>query len=189
MNPLLIKVCFVRVPVTELVGRPGATRALTRAVPPDVFGDDPWGPAVTSVNDPVQLRLHLDAVVEGILVRGELGFLVELFCARCLTPQVVTRDVQVAELFLDPTRRVTEDDEDPEPGYELVDERTAIDLTTLARDALLVDLPIRVLCREDCQGLCATCGTDLNVRDCGHRRQAAPDPRWAALAELKIDDD
>lgn len=179
----------MRVPVTELVGRPGATRELTRAVSPDVFGEDPWGPTVTAIGDPVQLQLHLDAVVEGILVRGALGFLVELSCARCLVPQTVARDVEVAELFLDPSRRTMEDEEGPEPGYELVDENTAIDLTTLVRDALLIDLPVRVLCRDDCQGLCETCGTDRNVHQCGHRREAVPDPRWTALAELKIDGD
>jgi ribosomal protein L32 len=117
------------------------------------------------------LDLHLDAVVEGILVRGTLGFRVALPCARCLEPQELAFEVDVAELFVDPTKRDERDEEDP--GYELVDDLTAIDLTTLVRDALLIDLPVRVLCREDCQGLCPVCGADRNQ----HRLRPPPRPR------------
>jgi uncharacterized protein len=177
-------VSSVRVPVADLVGHPGQTRALSRAVPADAFGADPWGPAEGGIEDPVELDLHLDAVVEGILVRGSLGFHVVLDCARCLTPQHLDRTVEVAELFQDPTKREDEDEDDP--GYELVDDLTAIDLSTMARDALLVDLPVRVLCDEACQGLCPECGADRNQVDCGHDPAAAPDPRWQKLADLDL---
>ena len=174
----------MRVPVSDLVGHPGETRGLRRDVEAAAFGDDPWGPAAEEVQDPVELDLHLDAVVEGVLVRGSIGFHVRLACARCLVPQDVTYTVEVAELFQDPTKR--EDDDEDDPGYELVDDLTAIDLSTLARDALIVDLPVRVLCDEACQGLCVECGADRNQVDCGHRPEAAPDPRWAKLADLDL---
>jgi uncharacterized protein len=174
----------VRVPVTGLVGHPGESRALARSVPADAFGADPWGPADGTFEGPVVLDLHLDAVVEGILVRGTLGFRVALPCARCLEPQELAFEANVAELFVDPTKRDAQDEEDP--GYELVDDLTAIDLSTMVRDALLVDLPVRVLCREDCLGLCPTCGVDRNRTDCGHRPAPARDPRWDALAELDL---
>jgi uncharacterized protein len=135
----------------------------------------------------VHLDLHLDAVVEGILVRGTITFGIELPCSRCLVPQQLTREVDVAELFLDPTKQ-DEDDED-DPGYELLDDLTSIDLSTLVRDALLIDLPVQVRCREDCLGLCPVCGVDRNLQDCGHRPGEAPDPRWAALADLDLPDD
>lgn len=174
----------MRVPVTDLVGHPGATRALAAAVGRDAFGDDPWGPADEAVEDPIELDLHLDSVVEGILVRGRIGVALSLPCARCLEPQGADRTLEVAELFLDPTKR--EDDEDEDPGYELLDDRTAIDLSTLVRDAIVIDLPTRVLCREDCQGLCPVCGCDRNTEDCGHGDQPEPDARWAKLAELDL---
>jgi uncharacterized protein len=177
----------VRVPITDLVGHPGVTRELTRAVPAAEFGADPWGLAEGAVQDPVELDLHLDSVVEGILVRGTLGFTVELACGRCLERQRLHRDVEVAELFLDPTKREADDEDDP--GYELVDDLTAIDLSTLARDALLIDLPVQVLCRPDCQGLCPMCGADRNQLDCGHRPDEEPDPRWAKLADLELPSD
>jgi uncharacterized protein len=133
---------------------------------------------------PVELDLHLDAVVEGILVRGTLGFTVHLPCARCLVEQRVHIEPEVAELFVDPTKR--EEDEEDDPGYELEDDLTAIDLSTLARDALVLDLPLRVLCREDCQGLCPTCGAVRNTTDCGHADTEPRDERWARLADLDL---
>jgi uncharacterized protein len=177
----------VRIPVTELVGRPGETRALARAVPASAFVEDPWGPTVTEVIDPIELDLHLDAVVEGILVRGTIGFSITSPCARCLVDQRIERETAVTELFVDPLKR-DEDDED-DPGYELIDDNAAIDLSVLARDTLVIDLPVRILCREDCQGLCPTCGADRNVEDCGHQPGEEADPRWAALADLDLPDD
>jgi uncharacterized protein len=174
----------VLVSVIELVGRPGETRPLLAEADTDEFGDAPWGPADGALQDPVGLDLHLDAVVEGILVRGTVGFTVELPCARCLEPQRIDRETEVAELFVDPSKREVDDDDDP--GYELVADRTALDLSTLVRDALLIDLPVRVLCREDCLGLCPTCGTDLNLGDCGHEPGTEPDPRWSQLSGLDL---
>lgn len=174
----------MRVPVTGLVDHPGKTRPFDAAVDADEFGTDPWGPAEGCLEDPVVVDLDLDAVVEGILVRGTITFSLELPCARCLVPQPVRREVDVAELFIDPAKRDPDDEVDP--GYELVDGRTAIDLSTMARDALLVDLPVRLLCREDCQGLCPTCGADRNVTDCGHGATDDIDPRWSKLAGLDL---
>lgn len=176
----------MRVPVTDLVGHPGASKPYTATLEREDVGDAEasWGPADDALRGPIEVDLDLDSVVEGILARGTLTFTVELPCARCLEPQSAEHTVHVAELFQDPRKR--EDDDEEDPGYEIVDDLTAIDLSTLIRDAVLMDLPVRVLCREDCQGLCPVCGTDRNREDCGHRPEAAPDPRWAKLAELDL---
>lgn len=176
----------MRVPVTDLVGKPGATRELSRTLTrEDVGGDgDSLGPADEALKGPIVLDLDLDSVVEGILVRGQVSFDIELPCARCLEPQRAEHSVYVAELYQDPRKRDPEDEEDP--GYEIVDDLTAIDLSVMLRDAILMDMPVKVLCREDCQGLCPVCGADRNETDCGHRPEDAPDPRWAALADLDV---
>lgn len=174
----------MRVPVTDLVGSPGQTRALVAEVGRDAFGEDPWGTAEGAIEDPIRLDLQLESVVDGILVRGDVAVSLSLPCARCLEPQGADRTLAVAELFLDPTKR--EDDEDEDPGYELLDDRTAIDLSTLVRDAVVIELPTRVLCRDDCQGLCPVCGGDRNIDDCGHGDEPTPDDRWAKLAELDL---
>jgi uncharacterized protein len=55
-----------------------------------------------------------------------------------------------------------------------------------ARDSLALTLPAQLTCRPDCAGLCGQCGANLN-EDPDHHHEAAPDPRWAKLGELKFD--
>ena len=62
-------------------------------------------------------------------------------------------------------------------------ENDELDTDQLIREQLELALPARVLCREDCRGLCAQCGTNLNLETC--QCTAPVDPRWQALAELK----
>ena len=175
----------MRVPVTDLVGHPGATRALVQdVVPEEVDEHDEWGPADDTLDGPLRVDLGLDAVVEGILVRGTVDFDLEVPCARCLTPQRLEHTIPVAELFTDP--RKVEEEADDEDGYRIDDDLAHIDLGPLLRDTVVMEVPVRVLCRDDCQGLCPVCGTDRNETDCGHRPDEDPDPRWAALAELDV---
>lgn len=61
-----------------------------------------------------------------------------------------------------------------------------LDLRGWARDSFHLALPAAVLCREDCAGLCAECGIDLNTAEDGHRHESGPDPRWAKLRELDL---
>jgi uncharacterized protein len=62
-----------------------------------------------------------------------------------------------------------------------------LDLHSWARDALALALPAQVLCRADCAGLCPECGVDLNTAGPDHRHEAAPDPRWERLSEIKFE--
>jgi uncharacterized metal-binding protein YceD (DUF177 family) len=62
-----------------------------------------------------------------------------------------------------------------------------IDLAPLTREALLLNLPLAPLCREDCAGLCPRCGADLNAGPCGCGSDER-DPRWAILDVLKEED-
>lgn len=177
----------MRVPVADLVGRPGASREHTTTVSREEVGGDPLGPAEDVLCWPVELELHLDSVVEGILVRGSLHYVAELPCARCLEPVEIERDLDVAELFQDP-RRIGLDDEPPEEGYEILADGTMIDLETLFRDAILLDLPGRVVCPDGCEPIDTPEDVSLRSEDeHQHVLENTPDPRWAKLAELDID--
>jgi uncharacterized protein len=110
------------------------------------------------------LRLRFDAALEGP-------------CMRCLEPAEPTFEVDAREVS------------QPGGGDELsspyvVEEE--LSLAQWARDALALTLPGQLTCREDCAGLCGQCGANLN-EDPDHRHEAAPDPRWAKLGELKFD--
>jgi Predicted metal-binding, possibly nucleic acid-binding protein len=119
-------------------------------------------------------------------VRGSIKAPVEIECTRCLTP--VKRELDIVfdvdfvdrELFPDSRETHLESrdlDTDVIEGNEL-------DLTQVAREQILLSLPEQVLCREDCKGICATCGSDLNESDCKCGGEEI-DPRWAALKDLK----
>lgn len=175
----------MRLTVTDLVDAPGFTRELRRAVErAELTDQESWGPADDALVGPLDLDLHLDAVVEGILVRGTVSFEVELPCARCTEPvrQQVTEDV--AELFVDPHKADPEDEWDE--GYELIDQRTAIDLSTLLRDLVVLDLPVRAVHDEPCDPATGE-GVEVRTEDEDARiRSETPDPRWAALADLDL---
>jgi DUF177 domain-containing protein len=62
-----------------------------------------------------------------------------------------------------------------------------LDVRAWARDALALALPVQIVCREDCLGLCAVCGENLNEAGEEHQHEKAPDPRWAKLSEVRFD--
>ena len=108
----------------------------------------------------------------------ELRFAVRLHgpCVRCLADAVVEEALDLREY------QATSPDSDELTTPYLVDNR--LDLSVWARDSLILALPDKILCRVDCAGLCPLCGKDLNREPHGHGTEE-PDPRWAALSELK----
>ena len=97
-------------------------------------------------------------------------------CARCLAP-VSARHSAKAEGVVS-----TEEGEEAEDD-RVIAEGEEIDLLKTAESALLPGLPFRLLCREDCRGLCPVCGKDLNEGDCKCEKRAV-DPRLAGLADF-----
>ena len=63
----------------------------------------------------------------------------------------------------------------------------AVDAREWTRDALALALPTQIVCSEDCLGLCPVCGENLNRAAAGHAHEPEPDPRWAALRELRLE--
>ena len=58
-----------------------------------------------------------------------------------------------------------------------------IDVDEVVKEQILLAVPTRMLCREDCKGICPECGTDLNKGECACKKDDI-DPRWAALKNL-----
>lgn len=176
----------MRISVSDLVRRPGATRHLAVVIGREEL-DSPAGvvgPADEALASVLHLELELEMLVEGLFTRGSVSFTTSVACARCLREVETACTVPVAEMFMDP-RRLEADDE-IEPGYELQVPEGMIDIEVLLRDAIGSTLHIRQLCTEGCRGLCPVCGADLNVQDCGHALQPASDLRWAALQRLDL---
>jgi uncharacterized protein len=63
-----------------------------------------------------------------------------------------------------------------------------LDLAGWARDAFALAMPAKILCHEDCAGLCPICAADLNETGPEHHHESAPDPRWSKLRELRFEE-
>lgn len=140
-------------------------------------------------------RLAADVVVEGVgtrkgeqvRLRGTLRTEVELLCDRCLAPEHSPLVVEFDTSFIPQEAEAVKQE-----NVELLTEDLglsayeggAVDLDELVREQILLALPSRHLCREDCKGLCQKCGANLNENECSCE-QGEVDPRWAALADLK----
>ena len=105
----------------------------------------------------------------GILVTGRLKTSVTLTCSRCLSQfgQPLTLDIE-EEFFptVDILSGAAASAPDDEPEAFTIDKNNILDLSEAIRQYALLSAPMKPLCREDCQGLCATCGTNLNVKTC-----------------------
>lgn len=124
---------------------------------------------------------------EEFRVRGKIEAGVQVGCDRCLAPVNVPLEVEFETAFI-PQEKAAGAAESVELLAEDMGlaafEGDALDLDELVREQILLALPARHLCREDCKGLCPDCGADLNAGHCGCARDET-DPRWAALAALK----
>jgi len=140
---------------------------------------------------PIEGEVRLSRTGRSILARAELRTALEEHCSRCLIPLVAPVVVRVDEEALPSIDLLTGQPLDltSEPEALRLDDHHELDLTEPVREAIALAEPIRSLCRPDCRGLCATCGTDLNA-DPSHRHgEPEIDPRLAALAEWRPADD
>jgi DUF177 domain-containing protein len=129
----------------------------------------------------VEADVILDSVDGGIQVSATVRAPWAGECRRCLKPLGGTLVSQVREMYR--PRPPGEPPDQDEETYPLSGEM--LDLGPLVRDAILLDLPIAPLCRDDCAGLCPDCGADLNDGPCACPPRSG-DPRWAALDVLRL---
>jgi uncharacterized protein len=113
---------------------------------------------------------------EGIYIQGQLTSSTSLPCVRCLEESIIPLDIELDDLFFYPPQTA------PEGEYRVGDDGM-IDLGPLVRELSLLGIPIKVLCRPDCRGLCQECGQNLNEGDCDCP-EVDIDPRLAALQQL-----
>ena len=111
---------------------------------------------------------HISRTPQGLLVEADISGKIQQECVRCLEPFDQFLQVNYTELFGFRSRRNAETEfYIPQSGY--------IDLTPLTRDYMLLELPIKPICRTDCKGLCPYCGANLNETVCEHRAQVIAD--------------
>jgi uncharacterized protein len=122
----------------------------------------------------------------GILIQADLRADVELECGRCLDHFVTEIPAHLEEQYFS-TIDVVTGAPLPEPPSDVytIGHDFVVDVTPLVREQILLELPLKPLCHEECGGICPTCGLDQNLRP--HRHDEDADERWSQLRTLLAD--
>ncbi len=143
----------------------------------DLPATDPiWDQEDVQPRDAVQVEGRLSAAGSGkYYFSGRLQGSAATTCRRCLEPATLVVNEEVHVLFAE-----AGDEELEESDVYVIEARAQeIDLRPVVREEWLLAMPHFALCREDCQGLCPSCGSNKNVVPCTCSN--TPDPRWDAL--------
>ena len=127
--------------------------------------------------NPLELKLSNNGKGR-CLAEGKGSITLKIPCDRCLKPVDVKLPIEISE-------EISEQDIlNPEPGMDMAYlDGYELDTELLIAEAAYSVIPMKVLCRDDCKGLCSVCGKDLNEGDCGCDR-FVPDPRMAAIGDI-----
>lgn len=143
--------------------------------------DDPiWQPGDPLPAGPLRVTGRLSAAGAGKFYwHGKMEGALSMPCRRCLTDTTTRVQDEAHVIFAEEGSEETED-----PDVYVLDERSLrIDLRPAVREEWLLNVPSFAECREDCKGICPTCGKDLNEGPC--ECPVTRDSRWDALRKLQ----
>jgi uncharacterized protein len=137
--------------------------------------------------DNVHVELKITKISKKVLIKGTVDGSVLLNCGRCLNDYSYPLNISFNEEY-DPAGEMARDEDqelnsvDLDLSYYRDDE---IDVVELVKEQVLLSVPMKPLCKEECRGICSRCGTDLNKGSCECRNKEV-DPRLAPLQKLKL---
>lgn len=137
----------------------------------------------------LRLEFWLESSPDGIRVTGNITGTIRMECTRCLEEYRQELDIETDEFYRRPGLGAVTSDGRQLPQEEVGEEdeyiisEGLIDLNLLVNDAVMLSLPIKRLCRDDCRGLCPHCGRNLNEGECGCAGESV-DPRLEGLRAL-----
>ena len=121
---------------------------------------------------PVKLKGEITNTAGIVTVNAKISFVLEICCDRCAAPVKLPFEVEMEHGLVSSLNDEENDD------YILVEDMK-LDIAELTSEDIYLALPGKILCREDCKGICTKCGADLNEGSCGCKKEI--DPRWAGL--------
>lgn len=153
---------------------------LDRFVP----ADDPFHPKLP---EPVQVVLFLDKRTDHVRITGTIQGALEVGCHRCLRPFSLPVDEKVDIYLVIEERMEREDEKELEADELLYDffDGEVIEVDELVAEQIFLGLPVKVLCSEDCRGLCPGCGANLNEEACRCKAERTSRSPFAKLEVLK----
>ncbi len=131
---------------------------------------------------PIELELVVHQQGEDLLLKGLVRTNLNLICDRCLGKMSYSVD-GAFDIWLVP-ERPPDLKADEENILIFPPHQQEVDLSRVVAEAIYIELPQNTLCREDCKGLCSTCGADLNKQPCECATRQT-DERWSALLTIK----
>lgn len=149
-------------------------------------GELDLGDERVTLNQPVEVRGSVRRSGAEVVVSGRLSSHVSVECDRCLKriDLPISNDFKVGYV----TEQVYESSHAAELTADELDvsvfDGQSIDIDELVKEQILLAVPDRALCRDDCKGICSNCGADLNEGSCSCE-QVEIDPRWEALKRIK----
>lgn len=134
-------------------------------------------------HSPLDIQVTVVKTESGFLVYGSASGDVTLRCSRCLESFVYHVEAEFDDEFV-PQSSINSEPEFADLGDEVSTyQGDYIDIKELITESVLLDVPMKVVCREDCKGICPDCGQALNEKTC-QCNPHKPDPRLAVLADL-----
>lgn len=174
----------VRIHIADLLTGPGQHKTVPVAITMEPVE---FGGQVFHFDSPLTGEAEIWNTGDSLLVKADLAGETLVQCSRCLTPFSLPLDVSFQEEFVE-GEEPAEGEETDEEGD---DDRTItyytgdeIDLTEALQQNVLLELPMKPLCSEDCLGICPTCGVNRNETSCTCQESTNVDPRLAALKDL-----
>lgn len=158
----------------------GSTRSaeIKGVVDLDVAGDGKGGA--------VHGNVEFTRTNRGIMADGAFDTEVKVDCSRCLNEYKCPLHIEIQDEYF-PLTDINTGTPLPvpeEPDAFTIDEQHVLDLTESIRQGILLAMPMKPLCREDCAGLCPQCGQNLNEKTCNCASEKI-DPRWSKLVAVK----
>ena len=129
---------------------------------------------------------RLEPAGDEYLLRGVLRGGLVTQCVRCLEPATLAIDVPVTLTFVESEELSGEEEDEDDEEDVITFQDGVIDLGPELRDELLLALPMGPLCREDCAGICPTCGVNRNLTPCDCAARPAGGGKFAARPKVKV---
>jgi len=136
--------------------------------------------------NPIRVHVKIDKEISNLIIKIHVCTLAHFTCDRCLDEfdREICEDTELLYSTEQPAVEYGEyseyNDSEIRPYSKDMD---MIDISKDVRDTLLLAVPMKVLCRPDCKGLCPVCGANLNYQTCHHEVEVV-DPRWETLKGL-----
>ncbi|CAB1243677.1 DUF177 domain-containing protein [Clostridium sp. MT-14] len=161
--------------ISELFDKDVLSRELELTIEDEGFY---YGGEYMKFLQPMNFSGTLTRAEDVFILAGKLHCLLQLTCSRCFEKFPYAVDISIAEKF---TNNAVGDDEIIFINGDI------IDITEILENNIILSLPIKRLCKEDCKGLCQKCGTNLNYSQCQCRDDDI-DPRLAKLKDMLFTD-